>query len=275
MTRLIPIALLCFVAQAQTPKSSFEVASIKPPTPLGRMGRRTNRKGGPGMGDPGRYTCQNCPVFSVLSEAYDLKSYDYVGPDWVNDVRFDFDAKIPSGTSKEAFREMLQSLLAERFKLEVHREQKQLPVYELTVMKGGPKLKESLPDDAAEVDAASGPLKRDADGFPILAKGSQMWAIPGHARIRSDAQTMAWLAQMLSGQMQTPVIDATGLTARYDYQLSWAYEESNLVGGVRVDEYHPALMRALQSQLGLKLESKKGKVQVLVVDRMDKVPTEN
>jgi uncharacterized protein (TIGR03435 family) len=80
---------------------------------------------------------------------------------------------------------------------------------------------------------------------------------------------------MLSGQMQTAVIDATGLTAKYDYQLSWAYGQSNSPGGVIVDEYHPALMWALQSQLGLKLESKKGKVEVLVVDHMDKVPTEN
>lgn len=157
----------------------------------------------------------------------------------------------------------------------VHREQKQLPVYELTVMKGEPKLKESMPDDTVDVEGPARPLKRDAEGYPILPKRTQMSAIPGHARIRSDAQTMAWLAQMLSGQMQTPVMDATGLTARYDCQLSWAYEENNSIGGAPVDEYHPALMRALQSQLGLKLESKKGRVEVPVVDHMDKVPTEN
>jgi uncharacterized protein (TIGR03435 family) len=274
MTRLIPIALLCFAAQAQTARPTFEVASIKPPTPLGPIGQRANRKGGPGMGDPVRYTCGNCPVFWVLSEAYDLKPYEYVGPDWVNDVRFDFDAKIPEGTSKDAFRKMLQSLLEDRFKLAVHREQKEMPVYELTLMKGGPKFKESMPDDPPEEKGSVGPLKRDTEGFPILTKGTTMAAIPGHARIRSDAQTMAWLAQMLSGQMQTAVIDSTGLTAKYDYQLSWAYEQ-NSASGPPVDEYHPALMRALQSQLGLKLESKKGRVQVLVVDHMDKVPTEN
>src|SRR5579872_7028028 len=116
MPRLIPIALLCFAAQAQTAKPTFEVASIKPPTPLGPMGQRADRKGGPGRGDSVRYTCGNCPVFWVLSEAYDLMPYEYVGPDWVNDVRFDFDARIPEGTSKDAFRLMLQSLLEERFK---------------------------------------------------------------------------------------------------------------------------------------------------------------
>jgi uncharacterized protein (TIGR03435 family) len=273
--KLVTIAVLCVAAQAQTTKPTFEVASIKPPTPLGPMGQRANRKGGPGMGDPVRYTCENCPVFWVLSEAYDLKPYTYVGPGWVNDVRFDFDAKIPEGTSREAFREMLQSLLAERFKLAVHREPKEMPLYELTVMKGGPKFKESAPDDGGAVEGAAGPPKRDAEGFPILTKGMSMSIIPGHARIRSDAQTMPWLAQMLSAQMQSPVVDGTGLTAKYDYQVSWAYAQNNSAGAGGEDEYHPALMRALQSQLGLKLESKKGKVEVLVVDHIEKTPTAN
>lgn len=275
MAKLILIVLLCFAGQAQNAKPTFEVASIKLATPLGPMGQRANRKGGPGMGDPIRYTCGNCPVLWVLSEAYDLMPYEYEGPAWASDVRFDFDAKIPEGTSKEAFREMLQNLLAERFKLAVHREPREKTLYELTVMNGGPKFKESVPDDTAAADEPAGPLKRDSDGFPILTKATTMAAVPGHARIRSDAQTMGWLARMLSGQMGTAVIDATGLTGKYDYQLSWAYELNISAGAARVDEYHPALMRALQSQLGLKLQPKKGKVEVLVVDHIEKVPTEN
>lgn len=265
--------MLCFAVPAQTAKPTFEVASVKPATPLGRMGRQAKREGGPGTGDPVRYTCGNCPVYWVLSEAYDIKPYQYIGPDWVNELRFDFDATMPKGTTKEGFHEMLQTLLTERFKLALHREPKELQVYELTVLKGGPKFHESGSEDTAEV--APAPLQRDADGFPILPKGTSMAAVPGHARIRSDARTMSWLAQMLSGQMQSAVIDATGLAAKYDYQLSWSYERTNSPAADPIDESRLALMQALQSQLGLRLESKKGIVDVLVVEHIEKVPTEN
>jgi uncharacterized protein (TIGR03435 family) len=121
----------------------------------------------------------------------------------------------------------------------------------------------------------------DKDGFPILKGGTTLAVVPGHARIRSDNQTMGWFAQMLSGQMQYPVTDATGLKGKYDFVVSWAFGENNsssAAGGVVLaaeDTYHPALIEAVQSQLGLKLEKKKGKAEVLVVDHIDKTPTGN
>jgi uncharacterized protein (TIGR03435 family) len=119
-------------------------------------------------------------------------------------------------------------------------------------------------------------VQRDRDGFPILAPGMTMAAIPGHARIGSDNQTMAWLAKMLTGQLQSPVIDATGLTAKYDFLLSWAFEDNSASdGAAALDAYRPALISAVQSQLGLKLEQKKGQVGVLVVNHIEKAPTEN
>ena len=268
MTKLISITLLCFATQAQTAKPTFEVASVKPATPLGPRGMQANHNV-----DPVRYSCQNCPVFWVLSEAYDLKLYEYNGPDWVHQVRFDFDAKIPEGTRKEALHQMLQNLLGDRFKLAVHREEREMQVYELSVMKGGPRFQQSIPSDSGDTAPPSGRLNRDADGFPILTKGTQMSLGLGKGRLRSDDQPMSWLVEILSNQMQGPVKDATGLSAKYDYQLSWAWDENS--GSGMMDEFRSALIRALQSQLGLKLEQKKGKVEVLVVDHIDKAPTEN
>src|ERR1041385_5256567 len=102
--------------------------------------------------------------------------------------------------------------------------------------------------------------------LPILA------AIPGHARIRSTNQPISWFVRMLTGQLQGPVIDATALTGKYDFQVSWAYEEN---ANAPPNPYRSALIQAVQSQLGLKLEQKKGEAEVLIVDRIQKTPTEN
>jgi uncharacterized protein (TIGR03435 family) len=239
------------------------------------MGMRADRKGGPGTADPGMYRCANCPLFWVVSEAYDLQPFEYVGPDWLHDVRFDFAATVPTGTTKDTFRTMLQNLLADRFKFAVHREKKEMSVYELGVAKNGPKFAESTPKDAPKVDGPMAKLERDRDGFPILPAGTTMAVVPGHARIRSDNQTIAWFVRMLSGQLQGPVIDATGLKSKYDFVLSWSFEDNNAAGGSPLDTYRPALLSAVRSDLGLKLDQKKGQVEVVVVDHLEKVPTEN
>jgi uncharacterized protein (TIGR03435 family) len=278
----ILIALCSLAAQAQTAQPSFEVASIKPAAPLGPMGMRADRRGGPGTSDPGTYTCANCPVNWVLDEAYDLQAWEYVGPDWVHNVRFDFAAKIPTGTTKEVFRNMLQNLLATRFKLSVHREKRPMEVYELTLAKNGPKFHESgLQETTREAGEPAGGPKRDRDGFPILTNGASMAVVSGHARIRSADRPLSWFVKMLSGQLQGPVIDSTGLAAKYDFTVSWAFSGNSSIptpadGPVPVLEpYGSALIEAVQSQLGLKLERKKGQAEVLVVDHLEKTPTEN
>jgi uncharacterized protein (TIGR03435 family) len=277
---VVAIALVCFLTRAQTPKPTFEVASIKPATPLGPMGMQANRKGGPGTSDPTTYLCENCPLSWVVSKAYDVQPFEFSGPDWLESVRFDFAAKVAPGASKEAFREMLQNLLADRFKLAVHREKKVMEVFELTVSKGGLKIHEAAPKDAIHDDPPPAQMQRDRDGFPILPPGATMAVAPGHARIRSDNQPVGWLARMLSGQLHGPVIDSTGLTGKYDYMLSWAFDErppasSDGAPTAMADAYRPALIGAVQSQLGLKLEQKKGPAEVLMVDHMEKTPTEN
>jgi uncharacterized protein (TIGR03435 family) len=110
-----------------------------------------------------------------------------------------------------------------------------------------------------------------------------MAVAPGHARIRSDNQPISWFVRMLSGQLHSPVIDATALMAKYDFVVSWSFEENGApVGSAAgdaavpaMDPYRPALINAVQSQLGLKLEQKKGYAEVLVVDHIEKAPSSN
>jgi uncharacterized protein (TIGR03435 family) len=252
--------------------TAFEVASVKPATPLGPLGLRSDQKGGPGTSDPGMFTCRNCSLYWVLADAYPIHGYDFSGPDWLQSERFDFIAKIPAGATREEFQKMLQTLLAERFKLSVHRENRPMEVYELTVAKNGPKVNRGTPKETAGGDSASGTLKRDADGFPILTNGTSMAIVPGHARMQSQNQPMAWLAERLSQQLQVPVTDATGLTGNYDFTLSWSWDED---GPGAQAAAQADLVRAVQSQLGFKLERKKGQGEVLVVDHIEKIPSEN
>ncbi len=271
LAKYLGLALFC--AQAQTPQPAFEAASVKPATPLGPLGMRADRKGGPGTADPGMYSCRNCPLSWVLDEAFDLQPFQYAGPEWVNETRFDFMAKIPPAATKETFRAMLQNLLVERFHLAVHNENRPMQIYELTVARGGPKFHESSAKEALAEGGDPGPLKRDKDGFPVLSGGASMAIVPGHAGIRSVHQPIAWFARILSGQLQTPVIDATGLKGNYDFEVYWAFENGG--ADAMLEPFRPAMIAAVQSQLGLKLESKKGQAQVLVVDRLDRAPTEN
>jgi uncharacterized protein (TIGR03435 family) len=266
------MALLCLAAQNQEPKPEFEAASVKTAVPLGPLGMRFIRSGGPGTSDPGTYRCQNCSLFQIVLEAYGVKlPLRFSGPSWLQSVRFDISAKLPTGATQEAFQSMLQNLLASRFKLAVHSEKREMRVYELAVARNGPKFKESAPKDMLGDDAPPPGVKRDAEGYPVLPPGVMMAVVPGHARLRSENKPMAWFVEMLSNQMGAPVVDATGLHGKFDFILSWTFEEA----GSATDPAGPILPSALQSQLGLKLEEKKGLVEVLVVDRIEKVPTEN
>jgi uncharacterized protein (TIGR03435 family) len=265
--RFVPIALLSLAARGQT----FEAASIKPATPLGQRGFQSEQKGGPGTTDPGLFTCRNCSLYWVLADGYKIHEYDFFGPDWLQSTKFDFSAKIPAGATGEDFQAMIRNLFAERFKMTVHHEKRELQVYELTVARSGPKFKESTPKDSPKDDGPPGPLKRDADGFPIMTPGMSMAVIPGHARMQSEDQTMAWFAEKLSDELRTPVTDTTGLTGKYDFVVSWSWEEGASVAADRAAN----LVNAVQSQLGLRFERKKGQVEVLVVDHIEKTPTAN
>lgn len=316
MMRVIVVLLLAIVCCAQQPDSqvTFEVASIKPSAPPegGRM--VMGARGGPGSADPIRFTASNFSLSSLISMAYDLKSYQLSAPSWLNGERFDIVAKVPPGATREQFRLMLQNLLAERFKLVIHRETKELPMFDLVVGKGGPKFKESAdqtdsaPAGAPPPPPGGGPMqmKMGKDGLPEMPAGrTMMMMMGGRARMTAYKETMQWLATRLSTSAGRPVMDATGLTKKYDFTLDFAPEGGGMGpggmappaggggGGAMVimaqvpgpggpsghtasdAESVPTLATALQEQLGLKLESKKGPVEMIVVDKIEKVPTEN
>jgi uncharacterized protein (TIGR03435 family) len=293
----LAMASATFAAAAQT--LSFEVASVKPtaPSPDGRV--RFMVRGGPGTSDPGQITYQGRSLKDLISSAYGVKSFQVSGPGWLDTERFDIVAKIPEGTTKEQFNVMMQNLLAERFKLVVHREKKDFPLYELTIAKGGPKLKPSTEDpSAAAGPPPPGPPPIGKDGFPQVPAGRpamMMNFLPGgQRRLMAMVQPVSTLADMLSNLMDGPVIDKTGLTGKFDFTLEFTPEQGFGAGPLgaapppqppNADPGQPAglaaadqlsgLFTALQEQLGLKLERKKGPLDVWVVDRAEKVPAEN
>jgi uncharacterized protein (TIGR03435 family) len=209
-----------------------------------------------------------------------------VAPEWTHTDRFDFWAKVPLGATKDDLRKMLQDLLIDRFKLAVHRETRQMSLYELTVGPDGPKFAVASPTTATEDTGNSNPgapFERDAEGFPILPHSTSMGLRPGRGRARSQNEPISWFVEFLANQLAVPVVDRTGLTERYDFVLSWAFEtaaapspgEGAVPGPTTLDFLRSALIDATQHQLGLRLQPKKGQVEVLVVDHIEKIPTEN
>jgi uncharacterized protein (TIGR03435 family) len=326
------LAMALGFAEAQTEEApAFEVASIKQaaPQPAGML--RVMMRGGPGSPDPGQVTYTNVTLKNVLMNAYDVKGYQIQGPGWLDSERYDIMAKVPKGATKEQFRLMLQNLVAERFKVALHRETKEMPVYSLVVGKNGPKMKESVEDPAPKDGAGpeggpagagpgyaprpleghepvvSGRIPLGKDGMPQLPPGApkgtmMMMMNGGRFRMNASGQTTAGLVNMLANQLGRPVIDNTGLTGKYDFTLDFAPEEGGRMpgpmgampmpapshageggagggGGALAStpeaQTGPSLFTAVQEQLGLKLEQKKGPVELLVIDRAEKVPTEN
>jgi uncharacterized protein (TIGR03435 family) len=215
--------------------------------------------------------------------AYNLRAYQFTPPDWMRASWFQIDANIPAGSTKEQVRLMEQNLLAERFKLAVHFVKKEMQIYEMTVGADGVKFKEwadlpPLADGATPYDRVrSGSLKA-ADLRPAPDSPAEWQFIDGR-HSRRGKHSMEKLAAYLSGQMERPVLDATGLTGEYDIMLDFVMEprrvnflpappEVSLAAG-------PTLVKAVESQLGLRMESKKGMIDMLVIDHVEKVPTEN
>jgi uncharacterized protein (TIGR03435 family) len=292
----LAILLLACSAGLAADGPQFEVASVKPsiPSPDGRI--RIMNRGGPGTSDPGQITYMSITLKNLLTTAYGVKGYQILGPGWLDTKRYDVTAKIPPDTSKEQFALMLQNLLAERFKLTLHHETKDLPLYELQVAKNGPKMKPYVADPNAPPPPAPGeapgPPPMGKDGRPIVRPGGTMIMIMnGRLQLTSSKQSMAGLANLLANQLSRPVVDKTGLTGEYDYTLEFSQEGlssgpfgatlpppppgAGAPAGPTTDLESPSLLAAVQEQLGLRLDSKKGPLDLLVIDRADKTPVEN
>jgi uncharacterized protein (TIGR03435 family) len=294
--------------QTSEAKLEFEVASVKPSAH--GPGSDGVCRGGPGYGDPALFICRYVELKRIIRIAFGLRPFQVAAPDWTQDERFDIQARVPSGATKEQFKAMLQNLLIERFHLAFHRELREMTIYELLVAEGGPKLKEAQdtaapPDPASPNPTSPDPGGRpgltakknmplDKDGYPITntpgpGTGAVLNRVDGRTRFYQPHGPVEGLLPMLEMTMDQPVVDATGLKGTYEIELHWVGE--SLIGGqmrtamaqARANTglppdpgpSGPTIQQALRDQLGLKLELKKGPVETLVVDRADKVPTEN
>ena len=190
----------------------------------------------------------------VLTKAYGVNDYQIVGPDWLDRDRFDIDATMPAGTTMAQFRTMLQNLLAERFKLVAHREPREMQTFRLVVAPGGPTLKAHVEGEAPPPAANTNPANR----------------VPG-VYYRVQGKTIAEFAKLVEAQLQRRVTDATGLAGKYDFDLWWS-EDLDADPSAPADR--PTIRSAIQS-LGLKLETLKTPLDVVVVDRVEKLPVEN
>jgi uncharacterized protein (TIGR03435 family) len=231
---------------AQSP--AFEVATVKI-HPLGDNG----------MGSPdfknGTFTARNVPMRSLLRAAYGLSDLQIIGPDWLNSDRYDVVAKSPEDVPEGDLMPMLQTLLKERFRLAVHREMKEMPVFDMVVAKGG--LKIWLFDPAHPV--VKPPLPANVTSAMTASNG---------------VFTMPQLATHLTAAAGRPVLDRTGLEGRYGFFLFWTMLSADSADAT-AGSGPPDFFAAVEQQLGLRLEPKKESIGILVVDHAERVPTEN
>jgi uncharacterized protein (TIGR03435 family) len=253
---MIRVAVIAFFVAAQA-LPQFEVATIKPSAPVAD-GRLTAAIGG----DPERIDYQGLPLRILLSRAFNVKDDQISGPDWLDTERFDVMAKIPAGVSRDKVPAMLQALFVERFKIAFHHDKKAMGIYALVVGKNGLKVKEVEPGGAGK-----------------------LFVRTGHVETQGN---LAFFADLLSRMADRPVFDMTGLKANYDIHLEWTPEPGQgalfkgfpsppptTEGGANPERTGPSLFTAIQEQLGLKLESRKAPVDIVVIDHIEKVPTEN
>ncbi len=267
----------------------FEVASVRPNTSSNTRARVEMQPGG-------RYTVTNVPLRTLVINAYGLQATQLLGaPDWIAE-RFDIIAKAdeelgplelgPPASREAPSREqlMMRSLLAERFKLSVHRESRDMPVYHLVLARNdgklGPELKPSSIDCRALIEA------RMAQGLkpepPQPGERPQCGAWVGFGELTAGGQPLRELISLLSATVQRNVVDRTGLSGNFDIHLKWTpdqlpprpaglpADQPVRMNGVVIDPNGPSIFTALQEQLGLKLEPARGPVEVLVIDHVER-----
>jgi bla regulator protein blaR1 len=268
-------------SRAQSPAAAaappaFEVATIKPSDP-------SNPRMGIQIAPGGRFTTSGITLKFLIGFAYDVRDFQVSGgPGWVNSDKYDIVAKAADEPDAGELRKLtddqgkafekrlrlrVQALLADRFQLKIQRTTKELPVYALLVAKSGSKLQET---------------QAAADGKRF--NGMRM----GRGELTAQGAPIKFLTQTLSQQLGRPVLDQTGLTGKYDFKLAWSPDPSEAGnafgkpgpggdggnGPPPPDPNGPSIFTAVQEQLGLKLESQKGPVEILVIDKVEK-PSEN
>jgi uncharacterized protein (TIGR03435 family) len=292
-TSLIAIlASAAAFAQAPAPRPEFEVTSIRPSAPI-TSPADTSRIGVHIDGQ--RVNLTMLALTDLIQSAYNVKLHQISGPEWMAGARFDINAKLPGGNNEKQIQAMIQTLLEDRFGLKLHREMRDFPVYALTVAKTGLKMKESPPDPPA----ADGEKPKSFDvtatssnnGTTInYGNGSYMTFDMNNSSFEGKKVPANALPDTLARFMDRPVIDMTGLKGNYDFTLKFDHDDfiammirSAVAAGVVLP---PEALKLLETSsgdslpnaletLGLKLEPRKSPIEVLVIDHIEKSPTDN
>jgi uncharacterized protein (TIGR03435 family) len=269
MERLLRTSCVLLIASAGTvfaaPKMRAQAAAATQPTPAKMpaydiVSIKPDKSGSGHVSvhiDDGNLDASNVSLKMMILSAYGLKEAQIVDlPKWGDDAHFDIKAKVLDPDKKaiealtpEQFSAMQQPILTDRFKLKFHRGVKTVPVYELVVVKSGPKFKQTTPEEEASPDGVNG-VK--AGGIEIHNRHLVATGVP-----------LSSLADDLSGQLHRIVVDKTGLVGKYNFTLSWAPDDGSPQAP---DATLPSLFTAVQEQLGLKLQSGKAEVSTFVVD---------
>lgn len=311
----IAVGLAAGAAMAQSvqelldkaPQLQFEVASIK----LVQVSSNGPMRVGL-MNTPDGFTTENATLQMLITYAYAIQNYQIQGgPSFLTSDHYNIDAKMDEATAEvlkkmatneernAARQKMMQALLADRFHLTIHKESKEMPIYNLVVGKNGTKMAEAKPLPPPDPNAPKGDTataKGDGSGpgkfGPGPGRGGPSMMMSGGRggamTLTASSMPMSSLVRMLSGSLGRPVIDKTGLTASYDFKLEYTRDDVGVapaLGGgggggdgappvPAADSSGPTLFTAVQEQLGLKLESTKGPVEIVVIDRAEK-PSDN
>jgi|SRR5579863_981339 len=263
-----------WIAFAQQPLA-FEVTSIKPNTIVSEI-----VKLGPPVG--GRFTATNVSLKMLVMRAWKVKNFEISGgPRWIDSDRYDVAASAPENNiAEEQFKAMLQALIRDRFKFAAHRESKEMPIYALVSVRNGSKLPEAAGSCVVALpNPPPPPPLAPAQPPPVLCGGFLM----DGSRLEGRRISMAQLNGALSNMLGRSVIDKTGYNGTFDVHLEFKPEGIAPLGGGGfgapggpavdaggADSFRPSVFTAVQQQLGLKLESQKGPVEILVIDHVEK-----
>lgn len=288
--------LLASLAFAEGPE--FDAAAIKPFVQPTAGAAAARRGGGPGTADPTHITLPGGSPKTLLTMAFGFKNYQVVGPDSLDTDRFDFAVVVPAGATRDDVNIMWRNLLVSRFGLKYHIEQREFPVDDLVVGPKGHKLVDNTdPPPQPGPDGTIPPPERPKieNGRPILTSAMTVTMTKAGpngvtATMFARGQTIRGLTDMLSAELTHPVIDKTGLTGKYDFTLEYL-PSSRVTGEMTArlrgngdaappsptvnPDLPPELPDALLQQLGLRLVRGKDKLDVVVVDKIERTPTEN
>jgi len=265
------------LAQPPLPRAQVEVSSLKIHAGDGR---------GPEMrGSPGGFSLRNASLRDMIRAAYGVWDFQILaGPDWIDSDRYDIETKAHIIPPSQMHVVVVEAVLRDRFKLKLHRETTELPVYVLTVAKGGARMRPSkdgscVPFDGKTIPRRNVPGQKPYCGF--ANRGISLWlnrtidavglSIADPPGPKPELPVVLSLTGFLSSNLDRMVIDKTGLTGKYDIHLEWNWQATKDSGSAAVSaDDGPSLFTAVQDQLGLKLEPGQGPVEVLVVDHVER-----